>query len=220
METAGISERDIESRLPRSTVVKNKSAAVRQVSTQSLRNGSDSLPEGLMCVMVSHTAYASQCIGLLAANVPRSLLRLNNAPSERPRGGCCVLCRRVLARLSVQAASVQKFVTWLGAQITSEQIVREAKELQEKDFKAPTQHISNVAELGEYRLRKRKEWEDVLRMKRWNLSIWAKVRACCLRRLPVVLAALMTMQIYQSTRQGTVARRDSSGSLNLCFFTS
>ncbi len=34
METAGISERDIESRLPRSTVVKNKSAAVRQVSTQ------------------------------------------------------------------------------------------------------------------------------------------------------------------------------------------
>lgn len=63
------------------------------------------------------------------------------------------------------------------AQITSEQIVREAKELQEKDFKAPTQHISNEAELGEYRLRKRKEWEDVLRMKRWNLSIWAMVRS-------------------------------------------
>lgn len=61
------------------------------------------------------------------------------------------------------------------AQITSEQIVREAKQLQEKDFQAPTQHITNEAELGEYRLRKRKEWEDVLRMKRWNLSIWAKV---------------------------------------------
>lgn len=88
METAGISERDIESRLPRSTVVKNKSAAT--------------------------------------------------------------------------------------VQITSEQIVREAKQLQEKDFQAPTQHITNEAELGEYRLRKRKEWEDVLRMKRWNLSIWAK----------------------------------------------
>jgi crooked neck len=62
-------------------------------------------------------------------------------------------------------------------QITSEQIVREAKQLQEKDFQAPTQHITNEAELGEYRLRKRKEWEDVLRMKRWNLSIWAKVSA-------------------------------------------
>lgn len=144
-----------------------------------------------MCLMVSHTAYASQCIILLTANVPRSLVRLKNALSERPRRGCRVLRGRVLARLSAQAASVQKFVIWLGAQITSEQIVREAKELQEKDFKAPTQHISNVAELGEYRLRKRKEWEDVLRMKRWNLSIWAKVQARCLRRLPVVPAPLM-----------------------------
>lgn len=60
-------------------------------------------------------------------------------------------------------------------QITSEQIVREAKELQEKDFKAPTQIITNEAELGEYRLRKRKEFEDTLRMKRWNLNIWMKV---------------------------------------------
>lgn len=60
-------------------------------------------------------------------------------------------------------------------QITSEQIVREAKELQERDFKAPTQIITNEAELGEYRLRKRKEYEDTLRMKRWNLNYWMKV---------------------------------------------
>ena len=63
------------------------------------------------------------------------------------------------------------------AQITSEQIVREAKELQEKDFKAPTQIITNETELGEYRLRKRKEYEDTLRMKRWNLNWWMRVGA-------------------------------------------
>lgn len=62
-------------------------------------------------------------------------------------------------------------------QITSEQIVREAKELQEKDFKAPTQIITNETELGEYRLRKRKEYEDTLRMKRWNLNWWMRVGA-------------------------------------------
>jgi len=60
-------------------------------------------------------------------------------------------------------------------QITSEQIVREAKELQEKDFKPPTQLITNEVELGEYRLRKRKEYEDTLRMKRWNLNVWRNV---------------------------------------------
>lgn len=55
--------------------------------------------------------------------------------------------------------------------------MREAKELQEKDFKAPTQIITNETELGEYRLRKRKEYEDTLRMKRWNLNWWMRVGA-------------------------------------------
>ena len=61
------------------------------------------------------------------------------------------------------------------AQITSEQILREAKELQEKDFRAPTQLITNEAELSEYRLRKRKEFEDKVRRVRWNLNVWVKV---------------------------------------------
>jgi crooked neck len=68
-------------------------------------------------------------------------------------------------------------------QITSEQIVREAKELQEKDFKAPTRIITNETELGEYRLRKRKEYEDTLRMKRWNLNWWMRVSGPCGRTL-------------------------------------
>jgi crooked neck len=61
--------------------------------------------------------------------------------------------------------------------------VREAKELQEKDFKAPTQIITNETELGEYRLRKRKEYEDTLRMKRWNLNWWMRVSGPCGRTL-------------------------------------
>ena len=80
----------------------------------------------------------------------------------------------------------------LRQQITSEQIVREAKELQEKDFKAPTQLITNEFELGEYRLRKRKEFEDVLRMKRWNLNIWIKVRAWRWTHLSISLVLLLS----------------------------
>ncbi len=60
-------------------------------------------------------------------------------------------------------------------QITAEQILREAKELQEQDFKPPKQKISDPAELAEYRLRKRKEYEDLVRRVRWNLSIWIRV---------------------------------------------
>lgn len=63
-----------------------------------------------------------------------------------------------------------------GVQITAEQILREAKELQEQDFKPPKQKISDPAELAEYRLRKRKEFEDLVRRVRWNLSVWIKVR--------------------------------------------
>lgn len=67
-------------------------------------------------------------------------------------------------------------VAGAGVQITAEQILREAKELQEQDFKPPKQKISDPAELAEYRLRKRKEFEDLVRRVRWNLSVWIKVR--------------------------------------------
>ena len=60
-------------------------------------------------------------------------------------------------------------------QITAEQILREAKELQEQDFKPPKQKITDQTELDEYRLRKRKEYEDLVRRVRWNSSIWVKV---------------------------------------------
>lgn len=62
---------------------------------------------------------------------------------------------------------------WL--QITAEQLLREARELQEQDFKPPKQRIDSEDELKEYRLRKRKEFEDLVRRVRWNQSVWVKV---------------------------------------------
>lgn len=61
-------------------------------------------------------------------------------------------------------------------QITAEQILREAKELQlEDEFKPPKQIITDPQELDEYRLRKRKEYEDLLRrVGRFNVNIWVK----------------------------------------------
>ncbi|GMH39793.1 hypothetical protein BSKO_07691 [Bryopsis sp. KO-2023] len=61
-------------------------------------------------------------------------------------------------------------------QITAEQILREAKELQlEDEFKPPKQIITDPHELDEYRLRKRKEYEDLLRrVGRFNINIWVK----------------------------------------------
>ncbi|CAL5221424.1 g3611 [Coccomyxa viridis] len=59
-------------------------------------------------------------------------------------------------------------------QITAEQILREARELQDQDFKAPKQKITDETELAEYRLRKRKEFEDLVRRVRWNSSVWVK----------------------------------------------
>ena len=66
-------------------------------------------------------------------------------------------------------------LSFLRLQITAEQILREARELQEHDFKAPKQKITDETELAEYRLRKRKEFEDLVRRVRWNSSVWVKV---------------------------------------------
>ncbi|PKY17066.1 TPR-like protein [Rhizophagus irregularis] len=62
-------------------------------------------------------------------------------------------------------------------QITAEQILREAKERQESAKKAPRQKISDLEELSEYRLRKRKEFEDAIRRNRLNIGSWLKYAA-------------------------------------------
>ncbi|KAL1922999.1 uncharacterized protein VTP21DRAFT_9375 [Calcarisporiella thermophila] len=59
-------------------------------------------------------------------------------------------------------------------QITAEQILREAKERQEAVKPAPRQKISDLEELSEYRQRKRKEYEDIIRRNRLNVGNWLK----------------------------------------------
>lgn len=59
-------------------------------------------------------------------------------------------------------------------QITAEQIVREAKERQEDEYVAPARKITDPEELAEYRLGKRKEFEDTLRRVRWNHAVWTR----------------------------------------------
>ncbi|KAG8382152.1 hypothetical protein BUALT_Bualt05G0046900 [Buddleja alternifolia] len=59
-------------------------------------------------------------------------------------------------------------------QITAEQILREARERQEAEIRPPKQKITDATELGDYRLRKRKEYEDLIRRVRWNKSVWVK----------------------------------------------
>ncbi|CAJ1927419.1 unnamed protein product [Sphenostylis stenocarpa] len=59
-------------------------------------------------------------------------------------------------------------------QITAEQILREARERQEAEIRPPKQKITDSTELGEYRLRKRKEFEDLIRRVRWNIGVWIK----------------------------------------------
>ena len=61
-------------------------------------------------------------------------------------------------------------------QITAEQILREAREQQESEggAKVPKQNITDPEELAEYRLAKRKEFEDVLRRNRTAIGVWVK----------------------------------------------
>ncbi|KAI3792591.1 hypothetical protein L2E82_06474 [Cichorium intybus] len=59
-------------------------------------------------------------------------------------------------------------------QITAEQILREARERQEAEIRPPKQKITDSTELADYRLRKRKEFEDLIRRVRWNKSVWVK----------------------------------------------
>ncbi|KAK9067586.1 hypothetical protein SSX86_011697 [Deinandra increscens subsp. villosa] len=59
-------------------------------------------------------------------------------------------------------------------QLTSEQILRDARERQEAEIRPAKQKITDSTELEDYRLRKRKEFEDLVRRVRWNKSAWVK----------------------------------------------
>jgi tetratricopeptide (TPR) repeat protein len=61
-------------------------------------------------------------------------------------------------------------------QITAEQILREAREMQESEGgpTVPKQNITDPEELAEYRMSKRKEFEDVIRRNRTAIGVWVK----------------------------------------------
>ncbi|PAA64241.1 hypothetical protein BOX15_Mlig027976g4 [Macrostomum lignano] len=63
-------------------------------------------------------------------------------------------------------------------QITAEQLLREAKERElEVQAAPPKQKISSMAELRDFQLRKRKEYEDNIRKNRTSLHNWIKYAA-------------------------------------------
>ena len=63
-------------------------------------------------------------------------------------------------------------------QITAEQLLREAKERQLEIVPAPPkQKIADAAELADYQLRKRKEFEDQIRKNRIVVANWMKYGA-------------------------------------------
>lgn len=59
-------------------------------------------------------------------------------------------------------------------QITAEQIIREASDRQVDEPPVPRQKITDPDELAAYRARKRKEYEDQIRMQRQHLGNWIK----------------------------------------------
>jgi crooked neck len=62
-------------------------------------------------------------------------------------------------------------------QITAEQILREAKERQEKPQPKPAQKIQDEDELKEYQLLKRRSFEDAVRRNRTAIGAWLKYAA-------------------------------------------
>lgn len=59
-------------------------------------------------------------------------------------------------------------------QITAEQLLREAVDRQADEAVAPRQRIADEDELMMYKVRKRKEFEDVIRRQRQNIGSWVK----------------------------------------------
>jgi hypothetical protein len=106
-------------------------------------------------------------------------------------------------------------------QITAEQLLREAKELQLEDdnFKPPKQIITDPEELAEYRLRKRKEYEDLVRrVGRFNMGVWVKVgieNSMQFKWHDAFQSTSISLLIHHSMQPGRSNRR-TSGEQDLC----
>ena len=56
-------------------------------------------------------------------------------------------------------------------QVTAEQLLRDAQERQESQFRAPKQRVEDFEELHEYRGRKREEFEKRIRQTRSSMYV-------------------------------------------------
>ncbi|XP_065858637.1 uncharacterized protein [Euphorbia lathyris] len=95
----------------------------------------------------------------------RELPSIPNSPSSEHRDNHMFKLPRPSRVKNKAAASVQ---------ITAEQILRESRERHEAEIQPPNQKITDSSELTEYRLRKRKEFEDLIRRVRGNMSGWIR----------------------------------------------
>ena len=59
-------------------------------------------------------------------------------------------------------------------QITAEQIIKEAQAHRTDELKIPIQRINDDDELDEYKLKKRRDFEDQIRRNRYNIQLWIK----------------------------------------------
>ncbi|THH23280.1 hypothetical protein EUX98_g7900 [Antrodiella citrinella] len=59
-----------------------------------------------------------------------------------------------------------------AVQVTAEQLLRDAQERQESQFRAPKQRVEDLEELHEYRGRKREEFEKRIRQTRGSIKEW------------------------------------------------
>ena len=97
----------------------------------------------------------------------RSTSRVKN------KAPCVLLSCRPVAACDCKLTSLGR-THRAPVQITSEQLLREAQERQEAPLQAPKQRVEDYEELHEFRGRKRKEFEEVIRRTRSNISAWTK----------------------------------------------
>uniref|UniRef100_A0A7I4AFQ1 Uncharacterized protein n=1 Tax=Physcomitrium patens TaxID=3218 RepID=A0A7I4AFQ1_PHYPA len=102
------------------------------------------------------------------------LTQYNEPPSNKDADPALGFLTRKETEVKLPRPTRVKNKTPAPLQITAEQILREARERQEAEIRPPKQKITDAEELAEYRLRKRKEYEDLIRRVRWNTSVWVK----------------------------------------------
>ena len=107
-------------------------------------------------------------------NPKQTNLQLRN---PKPKNAAMSSCsKNVETKLGFLPRSTRvKNKTPAPIQITAEQILREARALQEPVIRPPKQKIIDGKELEAYRLRKRKEFEDIIRrVGGLNVNVWIK----------------------------------------------